>query len=71
MALIAQQMGEEQEWILQDPKLEKLNTCFNPKEVVKIFFEEAMDTKAILPSEEEFRDTQLIVGDPRRQQVLI
>ena len=29
LALIVQQMKEEEDWVLQDPKLESLNTCFN------------------------------------------
>ena len=30
LALIAQQMEEEQEWVHEDPKLEILNTWFDP-----------------------------------------
>lgn len=71
MALIAQQMEGEQEWVVQDPKLESLNTCFNPEVALKICFDEAMESKATLPSEEEFKNTQLLIGDPRTQQLLI
>ncbi len=31
LALIAQQMEEEQDWVVEDPKLESLNTCFDPE----------------------------------------
>ena len=30
-----------------------------------------MEAKATLPSEEDFKDTQLLVGDPPKQQILI
>ena len=46
--LIGQQMEEEEEWVLQDPKLEILNVCFNTAEALRICFEESMDKKAAI-----------------------
>ena len=62
-ALIAQLMEEEQDWFLQDPKLKKINICFNPKEALRFFFEEAMDYKAQVLSKANLVDTQILISD--------
>ena len=71
LALIAQQMHEEQDWVLQDPTLEKVNTCFDPNMALEACFEEAKKHEGEIPSEAEFLDTQHLIGDPRRQQLLL
>ena len=71
LALIAQQMHEEQDWVLQDPILENLNTCFDPDTALKTCFIEANKHKGEIPSEAEFLDTQRLIGDPCKQQLLL
>ena len=60
MALIAQQMEEEEEWVLEDPVLGGLNTNFDPKRALEDCFDVAMQYKADVPTEEEFIDTQCL-----------
>ena len=71
LALIAQQKEEEQDWVLEDPKLECLNTCFDPEAALQLCFDEALQYKADAPTDAEFLDTQRLIGDPRRQQLLL
>ena len=58
-------MGGEQNWVVQDPKLESLNTCFEAGKALQVCFDETMEYKANVPIEDEFLDMQCLIGDPQ------